>query len=125
MKTVIGGALGAYLLLGAVAHAQPAHNPPSGLNPEPRFKLEALRFKALNETGLDVWPLSDEVYVSIHVPTHRVATRSKIYNDVDAGETKHFPRSKLHPSDRRPERAKNASRREWRNLEVLGGRRSR
>jgi hypothetical protein len=91
MKTVIGGALGTYLLLGAVAHAQPAHNPPSGLNPEPRFKLEALRFKALNETGLDFWPFSDEVYVSIHVPTHKVATLSKIYNDVDAGETNHFP----------------------------------
>jgi hypothetical protein len=90
MKTVISGALGAYLLLGAVAQAQPAHNPPIGLNPEPRFKLEALSFKALNETG-DDWPFSDEVYVTIWVPAQKVATRSQIYHNVDAGETKHFP----------------------------------
>ena len=43
MKTVITGTLGAYLLLGAVAQAQPML--------EPRFKLEALRFHAINETG--------------------------------------------------------------------------
>ena len=90
MKTVISGALGAYLLLGAVAQAQPVHNPLNALIPEPRFKLEALRFKAINETGFD-WPGSDEVYVTIHVPTHQVATRSKIFGDVDAGETNYFP----------------------------------
>jgi hypothetical protein len=90
MKTVSSGALGVYLLLGAVAQAQPAHNPPIGLNPEPRFKLEALRFKAINETGIDLLG-SDDVYVTIHVPTHKVATRSKIYHNVDAGETTHFP----------------------------------
>jgi hypothetical protein len=88
MKTVISGALGVYLLLGAVAQAQP-HSPPE-LRPEPRFKLEALSFKAINETGSDRLG-SDEVYVSIHVPTHKVATRSQIYRNVDVGETRHFP----------------------------------
>jgi hypothetical protein len=92
MKAVISGTLGVYFLLGAFAQAQPVHNPPNSLIPEPRFKLEALRFKAINETGYD-WPGlgSDEVYVTIHVPTHKVATRSQIFGDVDAGVTKYFP----------------------------------
>jgi hypothetical protein len=34
-----------------------------GVFPEPRFKLEALRFRALNETGIDRFG-SDEVYPS-------------------------------------------------------------
>src|SRR5262249_34027438 len=41
------------------------------------------------ETGSN-FPGSDEVYVTIHVPGH-AATRSKIFGDVDAGETNHFP----------------------------------
>jgi hypothetical protein len=70
MKALIAGALGAYLLLpiGAGAQADPARIPPIGLTPEPRFKLEALRFRALNETGLDVWPLSGEVRWSSRSP---------------------------------------------------------
>jgi hypothetical protein len=82
MKTVISGALGVYLLLSAVAEAQPML--------EPRFKLEALSFKAIDENGLD-WPFSDEVYVTIWDPARKVATRSKIFTNVDAGETKTIP----------------------------------
>jgi hypothetical protein len=92
MKTFINGTVGACLLLpiGAGAQAQPA-DPPITANLEPRFKLEALRFRALNETGIDVWPFSDEVYVTIHVPAHKVATISQVFGDVDAGETVHIP----------------------------------
>jgi hypothetical protein len=94
MKMFIAGTVGACLLLpiiGAGAQADPAHIPPVTANLEPRFKLEALRFKAINETGIDLWPLSDEVYVTIYVPAHNVATRSQVFGDVDAGETRSFP----------------------------------
>jgi hypothetical protein len=79
MKRLMTGALGVCLLLSTEAGAQV----------EPRFKLEALSFKAIHETGRN-WPGSDEVYVTIHVPGH-AATVSKIFGDVDAGETKRFP----------------------------------
>jgi hypothetical protein len=80
MKPLITGAVGLCLLLSTEAGAQA----------EPHFKLEALSFKAIHETGRN-FPGSDEVYVTIWVPAHNVATRSKIFSDVDAGETKRFP----------------------------------
>jgi hypothetical protein len=79
MKPLITGAVGVCLLLSTEAGAQV----------EPGFKLEALSFKAIHETGRN-WPGSDEVYVTIHVPGH-AATISKIFGDVDAGETHRFP----------------------------------
>ena len=79
MRPLITGAVGVCLLLSTEAGAQV----------EPRFKLEALSFKAIHETGRN-WPGSDEVYVTIHVPGH-AATVSKIFGDVDAGETNRFP----------------------------------
>jgi hypothetical protein len=92
MKTLIAGTLGACLLLpivGAGAQAQPAN-----VNVTPgalaRFKLEAVSFRALHETGWD-WTGSDEVYVSIHVPARKIATISQVFEDVDAGETKRIP----------------------------------
>jgi hypothetical protein len=39
------------LSIGAAAQTQPGRIPPIGVNSEPRFKLEALRFHAINETG--------------------------------------------------------------------------
>jgi hypothetical protein len=93
MKTLITGALGALLLLavGPAAHADdPALTPPIGVYSEPRFKLEALRFKAIDETGIDVWPFSDEVKVIIEVPNHAV-TITQLFTDVDAGETRNIP----------------------------------
>ena len=79
MKRLMTGVLGVCLLLSTEAGAQV----------EPRFELSAISFKAIHETGSN-WPGSDEVYVTIHVPGH-AATRSKIFNDVDAGETNRFP----------------------------------
>jgi hypothetical protein len=91
MKTFITGAVGACLLLpiiGAVAQAQPANVTPGALA---RFKIEAVSFHAISETGWSNWPGSDEIYVNIHVPARQVATRSQLFEDVDAGETKKFP----------------------------------
>jgi hypothetical protein len=79
MRRLITGAVGVCLLLSTEAGAQV----------EPRFELSAISFKAIHETGSN-WPGSDEVYVTIHVPGH-AATVSKIFGDVDAGETKRFP----------------------------------
>jgi hypothetical protein len=79
VKPLITVAVGVCLLLSTEAGAQV----------EPRFKLEALSFTAIHETGRN-WAGSDEVYVTIHVPGH-AATISKIFGDVDAGETRHFP----------------------------------
>jgi hypothetical protein len=91
MKTFIAGTVGACLLLpiGAGAQADPPHIPPITAK-EPRFKLEALRFKAINETGLDVWPLSDEVKVLINLPDNTI-TVTQLFGDVDAGEKRDIP----------------------------------
>jgi hypothetical protein len=94
MKTFIG-TVGACLLLiiGAGAQAQPAPEAqPGNVTPGSlaRFKLEAVSFRALDETGIDLFG-SDEVYVTIHVPATDVATRSQVFEDVDAGETKNIP----------------------------------
>ena len=75
MKTLITGALGAYVLLsiGAGAQAQPGRIPPIGAYSEPRFQIEASEVRALNETGWD-WPFDDEVKVYIYVPAYNVLT---------------------------------------------------
>jgi hypothetical protein len=85
MKTLITGAVGACLLLsiGAGAQAQPAHVPAVVANSEPRFELEALGVRALNENGLD-WPFSDKVKVHITVPAYRLQTLTEEMS-VDAG----------------------------------------
>jgi hypothetical protein len=106
MKTFITGAVGACLLLpiiGAGAQADPAHIPPIGalepgnLSPGAlaRFKLEALRFRALNETGIDRFG-SDEVKVGVRVPADSDKpiisdTITQEFDDVDAGETRGIP----------------------------------
>jgi hypothetical protein len=90
MKTFISGTVSAFLLLpiiGAGAQAQPANVTPDAA----RFKLEAVSFHAISETGWSNWPGSDEIYVNIHDPARRVATRSRLFEDVDAGLTKDFP----------------------------------
>jgi hypothetical protein len=91
VKTFITGAVGACLLLsiGPGAQAQPA-DPPITANLEPRFKLEALRFRAIDESGYD-WAGSDEVYVTIRVPAREVATRSQVFGNVDTGVTVDIP----------------------------------
>ncbi len=86
MRTLITGAVGACLLLPIGAGAQPI----GGLN-EPRFKLEALRFKAIDETGFD-WLGSDEVKVVIWVldyPPTRTITKK--FENVDTGDTMSIP----------------------------------
>jgi hypothetical protein len=91
MKKFISGTVSAFLLLpiiGAGAQAQPANVTPGALA---RFKLEAVSFHAISETGWSNWPGSDEIYVNIHDPARQVATRSRLFEDVDAGETKDFP----------------------------------
>ena len=86
MKTLITGALGASLLFstGSGAIAQPVHVPPVVANTEPRFTLEALGVRALDETGLD-WPFSDEVKVFIKVPVPEYVETLTEKMSVDAG----------------------------------------
>ena len=77
---------------------------------EPRFKIEALGFRALNETGVDRFG-PDEGYVTIHVPALDVATRTQVFEDVNAGETRSIPLDQSWiPSNREREWAKLASR---------------
>jgi hypothetical protein len=101
MKTFITGAVGACLLLPIISagvQADPARIPPIGalqpgnLSPDAlaRFKLEAISFRALNETGWDRLG-SDEVYVTIHVRTHKIATRTQVFGNIDAGVTQSIP----------------------------------
>jgi len=92
MKTLIIGTVGACLLLPIIgAGAQPARIPPIGPGALARFKLEAVSFHAISETGWSNWPGSDEIYVNIHDPARQVATVSRLFEGVDAGETKDFP----------------------------------
>lgn len=58
----------------------------------PQFVAEAVRFKAIDETGYD-WPGSDEVYVvfsDLNPTLQDVVTDT--FEDVDAGETRDFAR---------------------------------
>jgi hypothetical protein len=59
------------------------HVPPILANTEPRFKLEALGVRALNENGFD-WPFSDKVKVHIRVSAYRLQTLTEEMS-VDAG----------------------------------------
>ena len=88
MKTLIIGTVGACLLLPIIgADAQPlAPNVTPGALA--RFKVEAVSFHAISETGWSNWPGSDEIYVNIHDPARQVATRSRLFEGVDAGQTK-------------------------------------
>jgi hypothetical protein len=66
----------------------------SRLRVERRYKIEALRFKALDETGYDSplfapW-ISDEVKVILRDPARKVMSVSRIFGDVDTNETRTF-----------------------------------
>ncbi len=54
---------------------------------EPRYKIEALRFKARDESGID-WPGSDEVMVTTEDPEGW--TVSEEIGDIDSGDTHEF-----------------------------------
>ena len=100
MRTFITGALAVYLLVPAVANAQEPKTDAveqaatgsrvvyPGLQ-QPRFKVEAVRFRAIDESGYD-WPFSDEIIVVIHVPDYNVQIASKVFGDVDTGESRSF-----------------------------------
>ena len=92
MKTFIAGTVGACLLLpiSVGAQAQPV---PHVLNGEPRYKVEAIRVRAIDELGYD-YPFSDEILVIIRVPAQNVIIVSKIFEDFDTGEKKDFPPNK-------------------------------
>ena len=77
-------ALGAAILC-APAAAQPA--PPHLPGTVPSYKIEALRFQCLDETGFD-WPFSDEIRVGI--TTAQEDIRSREFGSVDTHETKSF-----------------------------------
>jgi hypothetical protein len=61
---------------------------------ERRFKIEALGFKCLDESWYDSpfftpW-ISDEVIVLIRDPARRVISLSRVFGDVDTGESRSF-----------------------------------
>jgi hypothetical protein len=97
MKTFISGTVSALLLLaiiGAGAQAQPSNAAqPSNVTPGAlaRFKVEAVSFDAVDETGWFDWTGHDEVYVAIHVPDRQIATYSQIFWGVDSGEGRDIP----------------------------------
>jgi hypothetical protein len=64
----------------------------------PQYKVEAVRFRCNVETGYD-WLGADEVRVGIRTPTTK--TISKVFSNVDAGETKTFEsdQSCIYPID--------------------------
>jgi hypothetical protein len=70
---------------GAPALAQAV--PPTLPGKVPSFKIEAVSFKALDETGYD-WPGSDEIRVGFVTPFEDITSRE--FGDVDAGETSKF-----------------------------------
>jgi hypothetical protein len=91
MKTFIIGTVGACLLLpiiGAGAQTQPPNVTPGALA---RFKVEAVSFNAIDETGWFDWTGSDEVYVAVHVPDRKITTYSQVFKDVDSGERRDIP----------------------------------
>jgi len=83
--TAVAGAA----ILSAISIPQEARAQPVGLR-MPQFRVTAVSFKALDETGWD-WTGSDEVLAvfSDLDPTHTDRLTS-IYGDVDAGETHAF-----------------------------------
>lgn len=61
---------------------------------EHRYKVEALGFRALDETGYDSpwfapW-ISDEVMVILRDPEQKVLTVSRVFGNVDTNETRNF-----------------------------------
>ena len=58
---------------------------------ERRYKIEAMRFKALDETGID-WPGSDEVMVE--TTNAKGFTVTNEIGDIDSGDTHHFDPAK-------------------------------
>ena len=54
---------------------------------EPRFKIEALNFKAIDESGYD-WPFADEVFAVFEAGGYVASTDEE--SDVDTGETRAF-----------------------------------
>lgn len=62
---------------------------------ERRYKIEALSFRCLDETGYDSpffapW-ISDEVMMILRDPERKVLTVSRLFDDVDTNETRNFP----------------------------------
>jgi hypothetical protein len=71
------------------ARAQP-HGFPGGTIDimVPQFVAKAVKFKAIDETGYDWWPWSDEVYaVFSDLNPNLLDLVTKKFEDVDAGET--------------------------------------
>ena len=54
---------------------------------QPRFKIEAINFKAIDESGYD-WPFADEVFAVFEAGGYVASTDEE--GDVDAGETRDF-----------------------------------
>ena len=85
-------ALGAGALLTAsfvaMSVPQSAYGQPAGLR-SPQFVATAVGFKALHETHSD-WIGSDEVYVVFSDVNAGPDSTTKIYGDVDAGESRTF-----------------------------------
>jgi hypothetical protein len=61
--------------------------PPTLPGQIPGFKVEAVGFKALDETGYD-WPGSDEIRVGFVTPFEDITSRE--FGDADSGETRTF-----------------------------------
>jgi hypothetical protein len=61
--------------------------PPTPPGQIPAFKVEAVGFKALDETGYD-WAGSDEIRVGFVTPFEDITSRE--FGDVDSGETRPF-----------------------------------
>lgn len=107
MAICVGLAASFSCTAGAFAQAQPASQPDSAGRPalaealkvpfptpefmERRYKIEAVRFKAVDETGIN-WPFSDEVMVGTFDAKGR--TVSDTFGDVDSGETRNFDPAK-------------------------------
>lgn len=62
--------------------------PPRPSIGEPRFVLNAVQFRAVDESGMD-WPGSDEVFAVWDTPSDPMAA-SVEFTNVDAGETRTF-----------------------------------
>ena len=68
-----------------LVQAQPV--PPSLPGSVPSFKVEAVGFKALDETGYD-WPGADEIRVGFVTPFEDITSRE--FGSVDAGKSRTF-----------------------------------
>jgi hypothetical protein len=101
MAICVGLAASFSCTAGAFAQAQPVPQPDPAVRaevpfPDPvfierRYKIEAVRFKALDETGIDWWG-SDEVMVGTF--DAKGDTVSDEFGDVDSGDTRRFAPAK-------------------------------